>query len=100
MLQFKELRKLLKKDLTDLLSIKIALVGDTATQFLATAIKLRIHLILLKNNLNINQKFIREFEVNIFFAIFAIETTVSETVVSETVVSEREKRKDWANHFG
>ena len=44
-------------------------------------------LILLKNNLKINQKFIREFEVNIFFAIFAIETTVSETTVSETTVS-------------
>ena len=39
MLQFKELKKLLKKDLTGLPSIKIALVGDTATQFLATAIK-------------------------------------------------------------
>ena len=39
MLQFKELRKLLKKDLTGLPSIKISLVGDTATQFLATSIK-------------------------------------------------------------
>lgn len=36
---FKELKKLLKKDLTGLPSIKVALVGDTATQFLATAIK-------------------------------------------------------------
>ena len=54
---------------------------------LRAKIKLRIHLILLKNSLKINQKFIREFEVNIFFAIFAIETTVSETTVSETTVS-------------
>ena len=36
---FKELKKLLKKDLTGLPLIKVALVGDTATQFLATAIK-------------------------------------------------------------
>lgn len=35
----KELKKLLKDDLTNLPSIKIALVGDTATQHLATAIK-------------------------------------------------------------
>ena len=39
MLQFKELKKLLKENLTGLPSLKIALVGDTATQFLATAIK-------------------------------------------------------------
>ena len=39
MFQFKELKKLLKKDLTGLTSVKVALVGDTATQFLATAIK-------------------------------------------------------------
>lgn len=39
MLQFKELKKLLKADHTSLPSIKIALVGDTATQLLATAIK-------------------------------------------------------------
>lgn len=39
MLQLKELKKLLKKDLTGLPSVKLALVGDTATQLLATAIK-------------------------------------------------------------
>ena len=39
MLQLKELKKLLKKDLTGLPSVKLAMVGDTATQFLATAIK-------------------------------------------------------------
>ena len=39
MLQFKEIKKLLKKDFTGLSSLKVALVGDTATQFLATAIK-------------------------------------------------------------
>ncbi len=39
MLQFKELKKLLKRDKSNLQTIKIALVGDTATQFLATAIK-------------------------------------------------------------
>lgn len=39
MLPFKELKKLLKKDLTGLPSMKVALVGDTATQFLATAIR-------------------------------------------------------------
>lgn len=39
MLQYKVLRKLLKKCLTGLPPIKIAFVGDTATQFLATAIK-------------------------------------------------------------
>ena len=36
---FKELKKLLKKDLSGLPSMKVALVGDTATQFLATAIQ-------------------------------------------------------------
>ena len=39
MKNFKELKKLLKCDLSNLPSIKIALVGDTATQHLATAIK-------------------------------------------------------------
>ncbi len=39
MLQFKELKKLLKNDLSGLPSIKIALAGDTATQFLVTAIQ-------------------------------------------------------------
>ena len=39
MLQFKELKKLLKTDFANLPSIKMALVGDTATQFLAVAIK-------------------------------------------------------------
>lgn len=39
MITFKELRKNLKKDLKNLPSIKVSLVGDTATQFLATAIK-------------------------------------------------------------
>ena len=39
MLQFKELKKKLKCDLSGLTRLKIALVGDTATQFLATAIK-------------------------------------------------------------
>lgn len=39
MLQFKELKKLLKNIPSSLPSIKMALVGDTATQFLATAIK-------------------------------------------------------------
>ncbi len=39
MLQFKELKRLLKGDLAELPSLKLALVGDTATQFLATAIK-------------------------------------------------------------
>jgi len=36
---FKTLQKNLKKDLTTLPTIKVALVGDTATQFLATALK-------------------------------------------------------------
>ncbi len=39
MLQFKELKKLLKSDLSAYPSIKISLIGDTATQFLGTAIK-------------------------------------------------------------
>ena len=39
MLQFKELKKNLKRDLTGFPSVKVSLVGDTATQFLATAIK-------------------------------------------------------------
>ncbi len=39
MLQFKELKKLLKNIPSGLPSVKMALVGDTATQFLATAIK-------------------------------------------------------------
>ena len=39
MLQFKELKKSLKRDnLTGFQSVKVALIGDTATQFLATAI--------------------------------------------------------------
>ena len=36
---FKDLKTILKSDISDLSSIKIALIGDTATQFLATAIK-------------------------------------------------------------
>lgn len=36
---FNELKKFLKQDLTTLPAIKIALLGDTATQFLATAIR-------------------------------------------------------------
>lgn len=36
---FKELKKNLKKDLTSFPSIKVALIGDSATQFLAIAIK-------------------------------------------------------------
>ena len=39
MKSFKEIKRNLKQDLTGLPSIKVALVGDTATQFLATAIK-------------------------------------------------------------
>ena len=39
MLSFKELKKILKKDLSSLPKIRMSLVGDTATQFLATAIK-------------------------------------------------------------
>ena len=40
MLQFKEIKKLLKKDLTCLLSVKMSYVSDAAIQFLATAINL------------------------------------------------------------
>lgn len=36
---FKDLKKNLKKDLTSLTTIKVALLGDTATQFLAIAIR-------------------------------------------------------------
>ena len=39
MLQFQKLKKLLKSDISALTPIKLFLVGDTATQFLATAIK-------------------------------------------------------------
>ena len=39
MLQFKNLKKILKHNLTVFPSVKVALVGDTATQILATAIK-------------------------------------------------------------
>lgn len=39
MISFKDLKKNIKIDHSDLPSIKMALVGDTATQFLATAIK-------------------------------------------------------------
>ena len=39
MLHFNEIKKLLKSDNKMLPSIKIALIGDTATQFLATSIK-------------------------------------------------------------
>ena len=39
MLDFKQIKKLLKQDNTNLLEMKVALLGDTATQFLATAIK-------------------------------------------------------------
>jgi FkbH-like protein len=39
MITFKELKRNLKKDISDYPIIRIALVGDTATQFLATAIK-------------------------------------------------------------
>ena len=39
MLQFNELKKLLKCDNKMLPSIKLAIAGDTATQFLSTAIK-------------------------------------------------------------
>ncbi|MBR4644065.1 MAG: HAD family hydrolase [Bacteroidaceae bacterium] len=39
MLSFKELKKLLKRDLSGLPSMKVALIGDTATQFLTTAIQ-------------------------------------------------------------
>ena len=36
---FQELKRNLKKDLTSLPTIKVALLGDTATQFLSIAIK-------------------------------------------------------------
>ena len=39
MLSFKELKRNLKKDISCYPTIKVALLGDTATQFLATAIK-------------------------------------------------------------
>ena len=39
MITFKELRKNLKKDTSGFPSVKLAIVGDTATQFLTTAIK-------------------------------------------------------------
>ena len=39
MISFKDLKKNIKIDHSDLPSIKMALVGDTATQFLATALK-------------------------------------------------------------
>ena len=39
MIDFKQIKKLLKQDNSDLPEIRIALLGDTATQFLATAIR-------------------------------------------------------------
>ena len=39
MITFKELKRNLKKEVPDYPIVRIALVGDTATQFLATAIK-------------------------------------------------------------
>ena len=39
MLQYKDLKKILKQDNSGLPTVKVALVGDTATQFLATAIQ-------------------------------------------------------------
>lgn len=39
LLDFKQIKKLLKQDNTNLPEVKVALLGDTATQFLATAIK-------------------------------------------------------------
>ena len=36
---FKELKRNLKKDFTDFPNVKVALIGDTATQFLAMALK-------------------------------------------------------------
>ena len=38
-MKFQELKKNLKKDFTGLKTIKVALLGDSATQFLAMAIK-------------------------------------------------------------
>ena len=39
MIQYKELKKNLKKDLSGFPEVKVSVVGDTATQFLATAIR-------------------------------------------------------------
>lgn len=39
MITFKELKRNLKKDVSNLPTLKVSLLGDTATQFLATAIK-------------------------------------------------------------
>lgn len=39
MIEFKQIKRLLKQDSTNLPEVKVALLGDTATQFLATAIK-------------------------------------------------------------
>lgn len=39
MKSFKELKRNLKTDISDKTSVKVSLIGDTATQFLATAIK-------------------------------------------------------------
>ena len=39
MIQYKELKKNLKKDLSGFPEVKVSIVGDTATQFLATAIR-------------------------------------------------------------
>lgn len=39
MIDFKQIKRLLKQDSTNLPEVKVALLGDTATQFLATAIK-------------------------------------------------------------
>ena len=39
MITFKELKRNLKKDVSDLSPVKVSLLGDSATQFLATSIK-------------------------------------------------------------
>ena len=39
MIDFKQIKRLLKQDLSTLPGMKVALLGDTATQFLATAVK-------------------------------------------------------------
>ena len=39
MISFKELKRNLKKDVSNLPTIKVSLLGDSATQFLATGIK-------------------------------------------------------------
>lgn len=39
MIEFKQLKRNLKRDVSALLTIKVSLLGDSATQFLATAIK-------------------------------------------------------------